>query len=72
MGRPERAKQSSVLWLTERLILFSIVQDIGYMGSRCANTVLQFSGKDTWFALVELTFSRVWLVVHSTYGPRAR
>ena len=26
--------------------------------------------KDTWFALAELAFSRVWLVVHSNYGPR--
>ena len=28
--------------------------------------------KDTWFALAELAFSCIWLVVHSTYGPRAR
>ena len=26
--------------------------------------------KDTWFALAELAFLRVWLVVHSIYGPR--
>ena len=28
-----------------------------------------FWTKDTWFALGELAFSRVWLVAHSTYGP---
>ena len=27
--------------------------------------------KDTWFALAELAFSCVWLVVHSTYGLHA-
>ena len=33
---------------------------------------MYFWTKDTWFALAELAFSRVWPVVHSTYGPRAR
>ena len=30
-----------------------------------------FLMKNSWFELAELAFSRVWLVVHSTYGSRA-